>query len=190
MYIQILIFSYLVLLRVIEIFKSKQNLKYLISNKYSQRNEKYTVFFMYLLHIGWFVSLLFEWIVNYKSKSIWGNNKIQIILILLFLFTQLLRFWTLKTLNHRWNIKIISNQNHAIVRTGPYRFIRHPNYLVVILEIFFIPLIFKAFYTAIIFSILNIILLKYRIVHEEEELFKNSKYTDHFKKLPRFIPRL
>jgi methyltransferase len=74
------------------------------------------------------------------------------------------------TLGYNWNTKILVRPNDIPVRGGPYKYLNHPNYLSVVIEIAVIPLIFSCYITAVIFSLLNLLLLKRRIRIEEEAL--------------------
>lgn len=88
----------------------------------------------------------------------------------LFALLQALRVWTLRTLGARWTTRIIVVPNESLVARGPYRFVRHPNYVVVIGEIAVLPLVFGLWPTALIFSILNALMLTVRIRAENKAL--------------------
>jgi methyltransferase len=81
-----------------------------------------------------------------------------------------LRWWTLRTLGDRWTTRIMVVPREALVTSGPYRFLRHPNYLVVVLEIAAIPMLHCAWLTAAVFSLANLALLRLRIATEERAL--------------------
>ncbi len=83
---------------------------------------------------------------------------------------QILRFWTLATLGERWTTRIITVPNETLVRRGPYRFIDHPNYAVVVGEIAVLPLVFGLWQFALVFSILNAAVLFIRIRAENGAL--------------------
>ena len=80
-----------------------------------------------------------------------------------YLLVQVLRLWTLVSLGRYWTTRIIVVPNAPLVRKGPYRFIRHPNYLVVVLEIALLPLALDSWPLALGFSIVNAIVLAWRI---------------------------
>lgn len=88
----------------------------------------------------------------------------------LFLLLQVLRAWVLATLGARWTTRIIVVPGSELVRRGPYRFVRHPNYLVVIAEIATLPLVFGLVWYALLFSIVNAAVLWIRIRAEERAL--------------------
>ena len=104
------------------------------------------------------------------------------------LCAQGLRYWAIGTLKHRWNVRVIAVPGDPPVTSGPYRFVRHPNYLAVALEIASVPLIHGAFLTAIAFSIANVALLCVRIPAEERAL--GDAYARAFAGRPRFLPHL
>ena len=104
------------------------------------------------------------------------------------LAAQGLRYWAIASLGDRWNVRVIVVPGDPPVTRGPYRFLRHPNYLAVVLEMAFIPLIHGAYWTAILFSIGNAALLWVRIRAEEQAL--GEAYARAFEKHSRLIPGL
>jgi methyltransferase len=80
----------------------------------------------------------------------------------LFVMLQFARLWVIATLGRRWTTRIIVLEGEALVTRGPYRFLRHPNYLVVCCEIAVVPLMFGAWEIALVFSLLNLALLRHR----------------------------
>ena len=87
-----------------------------------------------------------------------------------FALAQGLRYWAIASLGDRWNVRVIVVPGDALVVRGPYRFLRHPNYLAVVAEMAALPLIHGAFVTAIAFSAMNAALLRVRIRTEEAAL--------------------
>jgi len=86
--------------------------------------------------------------------------------LVLYVLLQIARIWALATLGYRWTTRIIILPGAPLVRRGPYRFVNHPNYVVVISEIAVLPLVFGLWQIALIFSALNAAVLTIRI-HEE-----------------------
>jgi methyltransferase len=84
-------------------------------------------------------------------------------LIGVFIVLQLLRVWVIATLGPYWTTRIITLDDAPIVRSGPYRYLRHPNYWIVVGEIAILPLAFHDWAVAIVWSILNALLLRHRI---------------------------
>jgi methyltransferase len=84
------------------------------------------------------------------------------------LAAQALRYWCILTLGRRWNTRIVVVPGLPLVRRGPYRLLRHPNYVAVALEGIALPLVFGGWITALVFTALNaLLLLRYRIPAEE-----------------------
>jgi methyltransferase len=104
------------------------------------------------------------------------------------LLAQVLRYSAVSALGQRWNVRIIVWPVAEPVTGGPYRFVRHPNYVAVAVELLFVPLVHGAFLTAAVFSALNAVVLGIRIRQEEEAL--GPGYAKAFRDRPRLIPRL
>ena len=101
---------------------------------------------------------------------------------------QILRYLSMQALEWRWTLPIMTVPGMPIVTSGLYRYLRHPNWLGVILEIAFLPLIHSAYVTAIAFSLANAWLMSKRIQTEERALSENTNYAAAFADKPRFIP--
>lgn len=87
-----------------------------------------------------------------------------------FFILQALRIWVLATLGERWTTRIIVLPGEPLVTKGPYRIFSHPNYAVVVVEIFVLPIAFGLLWYAVLFSILNAIILTIRIRAESSAL--------------------
>jgi methyltransferase len=109
-------------------------------------------------------------------------------MLLLLLLTTGLRYWAISTLGERWTTRILVLPGAPPVAAGPYRFLRHPNYLAVIVEIFALPLVHSAWLTAVVFSLANALLLRVRIRAEEAALAATSGYAATFAAKPRLLP--
>lgn len=101
---------------------------------------------------------------------------------------QALRYWAVRTLGPRWNTRVIVVPDLPPVTGGPYRYLRHPNYVAVVLEMVAVPLIHGAFVTAAVFSLGNALLLAARIRAEEAAL--GPAWADAFARRPRFVPEV
>jgi methyltransferase len=99
-----------------------------------------------------------------------------------------LRWWVIATLGERWTTRILILPGAPPVTGGPYRVLRHPNYLAVVTEIAALPLVHTAWVTALAFSVLNLWLLRVRIRAEEEALAGASDYDEAFAGRPRLVP--
>lgn len=100
----------------------------------------------------------------------------------------LLRVWTLRTIGRAWNVRVVVPEEATIVTTGPYRWIRHPNYLVVILEIASLPLLHGAWISALGLSLLNAAVLARRIRTEEAALNELPAWREAMAGKKRLIP--
>ncbi|HET6346370.1 MAG TPA: isoprenylcysteine carboxylmethyltransferase family protein, partial [Myxococcota bacterium] len=92
------------------------------------------------------------------------------------LAAQGLRYWAIGSLGRRWNVRVIVLPNVPAVTRGPYRFLRHPNYVAVVLEGMAVPLIHGAWWTAVAFTLANALLLRVRIRCEEDALARFGAY--------------
>jgi methyltransferase len=101
---------------------------------------------------------------------------------------QALRYWVILTLGPRWNVRIIVIPGEPLVTSGPYRYLRHPNYLAVIVEAMAIPLVHSAWLTAVGFSAFNALMLVVRIRCEEEALARYCGYREQLGARRRFLP--
>jgi methyltransferase len=110
------------------------------------------------------------------------------VMFLLAVMAAALRWWVISTLHGRWTTRIVCLPGVAPVTGGPYRWLRHPNYLAVIVEMFALPLIHTAWLTAVVFSALNAVILGVRIRAEEAALSRLSDYGAAFADRPRLVP--
>ncbi len=117
--------------------------------------------FMVALHGGWLLAILMT--VPPDAHVSWA-------LLIVFAALQGLRLWVLASLGRFWTTRVITLPDAPLVRRGPYRFLRHPNYLVVAAEIAVLPLAFGAWPVAAVFSGLNAILMTIRISTEDQAL--------------------
>lgn len=112
----------------------------------------YWMFFV--LHTGWLFAWLAEaWVRGPALATLWPAY------VGAFVLAGFVRYWAITSLGERWNTKIIVFDGLAPIRRGPYRFLNHPNYLVVAVELACVPLIFDAWITAAACSVLNAALL-------------------------------
>lgn len=119
----------------------------------------YPLFF--LLHGGWLVTLWF-WVpldapVNWAFLAVFG-------------LLQVGRLWVIASLGRFWTTRVISLPDAPLVRKGPYRWLKHPNYMIVTAEIAVLPLAFGAYALAAVFSLLNLLLLRHRVRVEDAAL--------------------
>jgi len=119
---------------------------------------------MVLMHAAWLAGLWFlAW-----------NRPVNLIWLALFVGLQAMRVWVLATLGGRWTTRIIVLPGEPLVRRGPYRFLSHPNYLVVVAEIAVLPLAFGLYAFAAVFTLLNAAVLWVRLRAETRALHAAS----------------
>ena len=111
------------------------------------------------------VSLIFEY-------SMLQAVSYSAFLIVFYFLLIAVKIWTILSLEKFWNTKIYHIQNFPLIKKGLYKYFKHPNYMIVIAEIAVIPLAFHLYYSAIIFTILNAIMLFVRI-NEENKILEN-----------------
>jgi methyltransferase len=116
--------------------------------------------YMVALHTGWLVGL---WMLA-------AGQPIQPFWFCVFMLLQVLRLWVLATLRERWTTRIIILPGAPLVEGGPYRFFKHPNYMIVTGEIAALPLAFGMPFYALVFSLLNAAILTVRIRAENAAL--------------------
>jgi methyltransferase len=121
------------------------------------------------LHTLWLISTLVEGLLRGPElPAFWP------VPLALFLLVQPLRYWAIFSLGERWNTKILVLPGKQPVRRGPYRYLDHPNYVVVVVEILAFPLIFGAWITALACTGLNAVVLSIRIREENRALSEFS----------------
>jgi methyltransferase len=122
---------------------------------------------MVAVHAVWLISL---WVLGH-------DQPLHVIATLFYLVLQVLRFWVMRTLGARWTTGIIVLPEHPLVSVGPYRYLSHPNYAVVAGEIAMLPLVLGLPMLAVIFTILNAVVLMIRIHAENGALTASRKLT-------------
>jgi methyltransferase len=151
--------------RLSELRLAQRNLRWALANggrEYARGH--YPLFFV--LHVGWMLGWVVEGLARGSVSPIWW------VWLLVFLLGQGLRYWAIASLGKRWNTRIVIVPGGERVTTGPYKFIAHPNYLAVALELLALPLVFGAWVTALVASVLNALLLLYIRIPAEEKALK------------------
>jgi methyltransferase len=168
------VFTFYALERGVEVLVAKRNRRFLLARG---GREYYAQSFrsIVLLHSLFAVALLIEahpWRVPFDTLTI--------LCLAALVLLQVLRYWCIVSLGQHWNTRIIVLPGASVRRRGPYRWLRHPNYLVVILEFLFLPLLMRAPVTLIVFSLANLVVLRRRIVLEEQALREHTDYARQF----------
>ena len=139
---------------------------------------------MALLHIGLVVAPLVEvvWLQRPFIPALGGVG------LLILLGATGLRVWTLRSIGSAWNVRVVRPADTAISTRGPYRWIRHPNYLCVVLEGAALPLLHTAWISAVVLSLVNGGVLYVRIRNEEAMLMQFDAWRAAFADRARLIP--
>ncbi|MCC3358398.1 isoprenylcysteine carboxyl methyltransferase family protein [Bacillus sp. REN16] len=156
--------------RLIELRIANRNEKWILSEggyEAGQEHYKYIV----LTHSLFFLALIVE--VIYRGNEL---SALYPILFFLFTLTQLGRVWAIHSLGVFWNTKIMILPKSQVQVKGPYKYVKHPNYIIVALEFILIPMLFQAYMTGIIFSFLNLVMMSIRIPIEEQALGVHKEY--------------
>lgn len=158
------VLAYVIVQRLGELVYANANTKRLLAEGGVEHGRGHYPLFI-LLHGGWLIAI-----------AIWARPESQPVSIffLAFIISQALRFWTLASIGRWWTTRIISAPHFPRVKRGPYRFLPHPNYTVVVIEIAILPLLLSAPMVAAVFSILNAALLTWRIRVENLVLQERS----------------
>lgn len=146
------VFAYIVIQRLAELAYANANTRRLLAEGGREYGAAHYPLFI-VLHTGWLIS-----IAQFAEPTI----RPDILLLNAFIASQTFRFWTLASIGRWWTTRIISAPHFPRVKRGPYRFIKHPNYALVVVEIALLPLLLGASMMALTFSILNAVLLWWR----------------------------
>lgn len=124
--------------------------------------------FMVVLHTGLLAGCLLEvWVGDRSFTPALGWPMLALVVT-----SQALRWWCIGTLGRQWNTRIVIVPRLTRVTGGPYRLLPHPNYVAVVVEGFALPLVHDAWVTAVVFSVLNAVLLRVRIRAENTALIE------------------
>jgi methyltransferase len=159
MWAGVAVLAFVTLQRLAELILSQRNTKRLLAQGAVEVGREHYPFIV-LLHATWLAVLWF----------FGPGPPIEIFPLILFALLQLGRIWVLATLGDRWTTRIIILPGAPLVKAGPYRWVNHPNYLIVIGEIAILPLVFDLPMVAIVFSVLNGLMLWVRIREENRAL--------------------
>jgi methyltransferase len=156
----IVVVALVALQRLLELLYAARNTRALLRRGAVEHGRAHYPLFI-ALHGAWLAAILLA--VPHDAPILW-------LPLGLFVVLQLLRLWVVATLGPYWTTRIVSLPETPLVRRGPYRFLRHPNYVIVAGEIALLPLAFGAWRTAVVFSLLNLALLAWRIRIEDRAL--------------------
>jgi len=168
------VFAYLLLERVFELYLSRRHCRILAVRG---GREYYPETFprMVALHSLFLLALIVEaypWHVPL--------NRYTVALLVIFMLLQVGRYWCIVSLGECWNTRIVLVPGRNVKKTGPYRWLSHPNYLVVTLEFMLLPLLMHSPYTLALFFPANLLIVRQRIRLEEKALREFTDYGRQF----------
>jgi methyltransferase len=141
---------------------------------------------MKVLHAAFLVAAVAEvWLLHRRFIPWLGWPMLALVVA-----AMMLRYWVIGTLGERWNTRIIVVDSWVPADDGPYRYVRHPNYVAVVVELFALPMVHTAWLTAIAFSLANLALLTTRIHAEDAALARWHGYREALGVHRRFVPAL
>lgn len=149
--------------RLSELWIARRNTQWLIERGGKEAAPEHYPLIV-VLHAAWLVGL---WIFAHGQPT-------SLFWLGLFILLQAARFWVLATLGRRWTTRIIVLPRAPLVASGPFRYVSHPNYCVVVAEIFVLPMVFGLVWYAVLFSILNAVILTIRVRAENDALAATS----------------
>lgn len=161
MTLNLVILGLVTLERLLELWLANRNTKHLLAQGAREHAPEHYPLIV-ALHVLWLASLW--WLAPERPiDGFWLG---------LFILIEIGRIWVLATLGGRWTTRIIVLPDSPLVGRGPYRWLNHPNYAVVVAEIAVLPLVFGLWRVALIFSMINAILLAVRIRAENRALLR------------------
>lgn len=158
----ILFISFIILLRIGELILSRRNEIWLLQNgaiEYGQKHYPYIV----SLHVLFIISLMTEYTTTQTISF-------SLFFLVLYCLLLIVKTWIILSLGKFWNTKIYHISGFPLIKKGVYKYVKHPNYLIVIAEIAIIPLVYHLYFTAAAFTVLNAIVLSVRVKEENRVL--------------------
>lgn len=154
--------------RLFEVVLAKRNERWMKEKGAIEVASEHYKWFIWL-HMMFFISLILE----VSLQSVQHSLTVNWFFLWLFILLQIGRVWCIMSLGKFWNTKIIVLPNVVLLKKGPYRWLRHPNYIIVFIELFVIPIMFHAYISAVLFPTLHLLLMAIRIPAEEAALGDN-----------------
>jgi methyltransferase len=173
------------LLRLVELRISKQHQKEMAARGAAKVDEpKFR--WMVLLHTAVLLGAALEVVFLRRPFILW----LAVPMFVIFLAANAVRWWVIRSLGEHWNVQVVDSTRLGVVTSGPFRYVRHPNYAAVFAEMLALPLIHTSWITASAGAIAHIGVLAQRLSTEERVLFANPDYRAAMSGKPRFLPGL
>lgn len=185
------VISFLVLLaavaalRLLELRISRKHQQQLVANGAAKVDEP-NFRWMVALHTAVLIGAALE-VVLLKRPFL---PMLALVMFAIFVAANAVRWWVIRTLGDHWNVQVMDSTRLGVVTSGPFRFVRHPNYAAVFAEMLALPLIHTAWITALVGSLAHVVVLIQRLSTEERVLFANPDYRTAMAGKPRFLPGL
>ena len=173
------------LMRVLELRISRRNQR-LLAAKGANRVPEPGFRWMVAFHAGVLISSGME-VALLKRPLV---PPLALLMGLLVVLAVGLRWWVIRAMGEHWNVRIVASAELGVVTDGPFRWVRHPNYVAVFVELLALPLLHTAWLTAAVGAALHYRVLSGRIRAEESILLSNPAYAAAMGSKPRFVPRL
>jgi methyltransferase len=173
------------LLRLVELRISRRHQNEMIARGAAKIDEP-RFRWMVLLHTAVLLGAALEVVLLKRPLIPW----LAAPMFAIFLAANAVRWWVIQTLGQHWNVQVMDSTSLGVVTTGPFRYVRHPNYAAVFAEMLALPLIHTAWITAAVGAIAHFGVLAQRLATEERMLFANPDYRAAMAGKPRFVPGL
>jgi len=141
---------------------------------------------MVVLHAGVLGGAALEVVVARRPLLPW----LALPALAAFVLANALRLWVIRTMAEHWNVNVVNSLALGVVTAGPYRWVRHPNYVAVFVELVALPLVHTAYVTALLGAALHLVVLGRRLAVEDGILLADPGYRAAMAGKPRFLPQL
>ncbi|PYU48125.1 MAG: hypothetical protein DMG48_21540 [Acidobacteria bacterium] len=173
------------LLRLVELRISKRHQKGMAARGAAKIDEP-RFRWMVLLHTAVLLGAALEVVLLRRPFIPW----LAAPMFAVFLAANAVRWWVIRSLGEHWNVQVMDSTRLGVVTSGPFRYVRHPNYAAVFAEMLALPLIHMAWITATVGAVAHAGILAQRLSTEERVLFANPDYRAAMNGKPRFLPGL
>jgi methyltransferase len=172
------------ILRIVELRVSRRNQLYLASRGARKAPDRYFPA-MVATHAAILIGAVLETVFLHRRfipllAAVAGT---------VFVLANAVRWWVIRTLARHWNVEVVDSAVLGVITSGPFRWVRHPNYAAVFAELASLPLIHTAWVTAVAGSAVHAWVLSRRIALEEAVLHRHAGYRTAMAGKPRFLPR-
>lgn len=180
----IVVVAIVAILRLVELRLSRRNQRYLASRGARKARDPYFPA-MVATHAAILIGAVVETLSLRRPFIPWLGAAAATV----FLLANAVRWWVIRTLSRHWNVEVMDSARLGVITSGPFRWVRHPNYAAVFAELAALPLIHTAWITAAAGSTVHAWVLSRRIALEEAVLHRHAEYQSAMAGKPRFVPR-